>query len=285
MEPPASPGSSLRATLRSNSPKPLRATVQLRLGKAFEDLQQRQAERESAGRYDEAIEISAVLREHRADVERLLTRLLDKAQQAHLCEVDRRQEMELCGFLAAWDACIEDYEKHAAKIRATLEDHLLAERDDYTTRLGFRAEPRSPRHTPLYLDLRRIEASALRTQRYSEARAAKLEADRMQQRELEEWREKRRATIANLEAIFLQKQERERQCLEKRIAAAHEGLLKTKERELEVLLARGRSVRSELSQQQRLTAKAVALNPLVRSPFELVTVEEAAELQVKAAGA
>lgn len=272
VEPPPSPGLSVRATLRSSSPKPLRTTEQLWLGKDFEDLQQRLADRESDGRYDEAIEISAVLREHRADVERMLMQLFERTQHIHLREVDRNLGLELGGFLDAWDACMEDYEEQAADVRATLEGHLLAEFEDYKARLGFAAEPRSPRHSSFYLDLRRIEASALRVQHYSEARAAKLEADRLQRRELEEWREQRQATIASLEAIFLQKQDRERQCLEKRIAAAREGFLKTKERELEMLVARGRSIRSGLSQQQRLTSKAVAANPLVRSPFELVTV-------------
>lgn len=269
---PSSPMPTLLASVGSYTPKPAVSNVQLKLGPAYDSLMQQARQHSRKGQYDEAEEAKSRLEMLKTDYDQLICKVYKSSQKAYLKAVSEAHGREREAFAETWRDRMDQHALASDELRRALNEKLRHEHKDFMAQAHETVEPK-PRWSRDYLEKRQIQAALVSSKRYTEASAAKLGADKLQALEEKAWEQRRDTKIAGMEKHFLEKQEKERQVLEKRIATAVEELEKTKESETEVLLARFSNIKSEVQLQQRIAAKTVAHNPGLRSPF-MVSAEQ-----------
>merc|ERR1719361_2135568 len=100
---------------------------------------------------------------------------------------------ELREFNEVWDQKVLEFETHAAALQRTLAEKHEAEHQSYLAKVKAETEPRNPRWSKEYLNLRKIQGSLAKQKIYAEASRTKEEADRLEAKERAAWSERREA--------------------------------------------------------------------------------------------
>jgi len=173
---------------------------------------------------------------------------------------NKRQEFD-----DMWDRKMTMFEDHFASMQSKLASRQEADRKKYSARLQDEADPRTPRWSPELLNLRKIQNALFQQRKYAAAAQTKSEADDVQMKEHETWKAKRGARIASLEQIFRAKQQIEMDGLLTRIQAGRKEQMRTRARQLELLLRRQENTKISLASQQAIIRHRVEKFPMLPS--------------------
>ncbi|KAF4677831.1 Mitogen-activated protein kinase kinase kinase 1 [Perkinsus chesapeaki] len=235
---------------------PLAAPAQGLDGSALEDfidiLERHQMECEKTGRYSEAEAARQRLKQLREHQQNRAREELRTQQLAERLNVEEAHMKELQEFNEMWDKNVAEFEQHAISLQQQLAERQMQEQLEYTDKLNRETQPRNPRPSKQLLNLRRIQDTLGKQRQYADAARSKAQADLLERKETELWKNKRDKKINGLLDQHTYKQQLEMAGLMKRIQSGREEQKTARRTELERLLQRYHNVKTQLEAQQHL---------------------------------
>jgi len=235
-------------------------------GHSIEDLltalEKHRRDCELSGRYDEAELARMRLEQLRQHEERSRREALLEQQMAERMGVEEAHMLGLQEFNNIWDQKQQDFEQHANSLQTTLATRHKQEHQGHLDKLRREVEPRTPRWSRDLLNLRKIQETLAKMKKYAEAEKSKVQADKVEAHEHNQWKEKREARIAACEEQFLHKQQLEMGGLLKRLKSSRDELKHSRKLELERILQRYQNLKSQMESQQRIIQQRVERYPI-----------------------
>ncbi|CAJ1375071.1 unnamed protein product, partial [Effrenium voratum] len=240
-------------------------------------LERHRAECEQTGRYEEAELARLRLEQLRQHEEKGRRDALLEQQLAERMGVEEAHMLGLQEFNNIWDQKQQDFESRANQLQTVLATRHKQEHQAHLEKLRREVEPRTPRWSRDLLNLRKIQETLAKMRKYAEAektkdapssrcRAARkvreAQADKLEAKEHNHWKEKREARIAVMEEQFLHKQQLEMGGLLKRLKASREELRRSRKAEMERLLQRYQNLKMQMENQQRIIQQRVERYPI-----------------------
>lgn len=236
------------------------------------DLQKKTEECVSKGRYDEAEQVVLQAVKMREEEERTLYYNLLAWQDAYVEAMDSAHNAEIQHFEQAWSVSLKQYDQQAEDLREQQETRMRREYVEFKSKLIVEMEPRTPRWSKTLLETRMIELRLTKQERFTEAAMMKATADSMQQREEDEWLQRRDERIQAAEDLFLSRQRMERNGLRKRVATGRCEFETARSNELRIITSRYQNTKAQVQSQQKITATFAERNPLVHVPKGVLQV-------------
>ncbi|OLP88001.1 hypothetical protein AK812_SmicGene30713 [Symbiodinium microadriaticum] len=147
--------------------------------------------------------------------------------------VEEAHMLGLQEFSNIWDQKQQDFDARANQLQKVLATRHKQEHQAHLEKLRREVEPRTPRWSRDLLNLRKIQETLAKMRKYAEAEKTKVQADKLEAREHNQWKEKREARIAVMEEQFLHKQQLEMGGLLKRLKASREELRRSRKAEMD----------------------------------------------------
>eukprot|EP00927_Polykrikos_kofoidii_P054582 TRINITY_DN48992_c0_g1_i1.p1 TRINITY_DN48992_c0_g1~~TRINITY_DN48992_c0_g1_i1.p1 ORF type:complete len:274 (-),score=69.28 TRINITY_DN48992_c0_g1_i1:129-950(-) len=233
----------------------------------IDDLESHRKVCEAQGKYEEA-EVARTrllqLREHDENRQR---EELRSQQLAERLGVEEAHMKELEEFNEIWDQKVAEFEAHASNLQRTLNERHHGEHHQFVEKLRQDTDPKTPKWSKDYLNLRKIQETLAKMKNYSEAGQTKAQADKIEEKELAMWKAKREQKMRGLEEQYLQKQSLEMSGLLKRIQSGRDEQKQARKCELERLLQRYHNVKVQLESQQKIIQQRVDKYPQGMSTF------------------
>ncbi|CAE7333659.1 unnamed protein product [Symbiodinium necroappetens] len=176
--------------------------------------------------------------------------------------VEEAHMLGLQEFSNIWDQKQQDFDARANQLQKVLATRHKQEHQAHLEKLRREVEPRTPRWSRDLLNLRKIQETLAKMRKYAEAEKTKVQADKLEAREHNQWKEKREARIAVMEEQFLHKQQLEMGGLLKRLKASREELRRSRKAEMERLLQRYQNLKMQMENQQRIIQQRVERYPI-----------------------
>jgi len=215
-------------------------------------LEKHRAECERLGKYEEAELAKTRLEQLRSHEDNRRREELRSLQLAERLGVEEAHMKELHEFNEIWDKKVADFESHARNLTKTLGSRHKTEHTGFLEKVQKETQPRTARWSRELLNVRKIEGTLARQKKYSEASKMKAQADVMEKKEYDDWKDKRESKIRIIEEQFLHKQNLEMGGLLKRIQSGREEQKQARKTELERLLQRYSNVKNQLEMQQTI---------------------------------
>lgn len=213
------------------------------------DEHRRHCERE--GKYLEAETASRRLKELRQHEENRRREAMRSRQTAERLGIEEAHMLEFEQFNAIWEQRMQEYEKSAEEGLEKLKEKHLAEimafQEEWQNKL-----PRKPKLSKELLNMRKIQDTLARQERYQEAQKIKFKADEREAWELARLQDQLSQTLAAKEQRIRQKQHSELTGLAKRIQRGREEYKGLRQCELERRLQRYKNVKDDLTSKQRI---------------------------------
>lgn len=213
------------------------------------DEHRRHCERE--GKYLEAETAARRLRELRAHEENRRREAMRSRQTAERLGIEEAHMLEFEQFNAIWEQRMQEYEKSAEEGLEKLKEKHLAEimafQEEWQNKL-----PRKPKLSKELLNMRKIQDTLARQERYQEAQKIKFKADEREAWELARLQDQLSQTLAAKEQRIRQKQHAELTGLAKRIQRGREEYKGLRQCELERRLQRYKNVKDDLTSKQTI---------------------------------
>eukprot|EP00435_Cladocopium_sp_Y103_P022641 s1524_g5.t1 len=225
-------------------------------------LENHRVECEQTGRYEEAELARLRLDQLRQHEEKSRRDALLEQQLAERMGVEEAHMLGLQEFSNIWDQKQQDFEAKANQLQSVLATRHKQEHQIHLEKLRREVEPRTPRWSRDLLNLRKIQETLAKMRKYAEAEKTKAQADKLEAREHNQWKEKREARIAVMEEQFLHKQQLEMGGLLKRLKASREELKRSRKMEMERLLQRYQNLKMQMENQQRIIQQRVERYPI-----------------------
>eukprot|EP00656_Telonema_subtile_P054310 TRINITY_DN808_c0_g1_i2.p1 TRINITY_DN808_c0_g1~~TRINITY_DN808_c0_g1_i2.p1 ORF type:complete len:386 (-),score=126.91 TRINITY_DN808_c0_g1_i2:69-1226(-) len=207
------------------------------------DEHRRHCERE--GKYLEAETASRRLKELRQHEENRRREAMRSRQTAERLGIEEAHMLEFEQFNAIWEQRMQEYEKSAEEGLEKLKEKHLAEimafQEEWQNKL-----PRKPKLSKELLNMRKIQDTLAKQERYQEAQKIKFKADEREAWELARLQDQLSQTLAAKEQRIRQKQHSELTGLAKRIQRGREEYKKLRHCELERRLQRYKNVKDDL---------------------------------------
>jgi|EP00927_Polykrikos_kofoidii_P055168 hypothetical protein len=217
---------------------------------------------EAEGKYEEAEVARTRLLQLREHEENRRREELRNQQLAERLGVEEAHMKELQEFNEFWDRKVAEFESHASGLQNTLAARHKSEYQLFLEKIRRETEPKTPKWSKDYLNLRKIQETLAKMKKYAEAGKTKAQADQVEEKELAMWKAKREQKMNALEEQFLHKQQLEMGGLLKRIQSGREEQKQARKTELERLLQRYHNVKTQLESQQRIIQQRVEKYPL-----------------------
>lgn len=213
------------------------------------DEHRRHCERE--GKYLEAETAARRLRELRQHEENRRREAMRSRQTAERLGIEEAHMLEFEQFNAIWEQRMQEYERSAEEGLEKLKEKHLAEimafQEEWQNKL-----PRKPKLSKELLNMRKIQDTLARQERYQEAQKIKFKADEREAWELARLQDQLSQTLAAKEQRIRQKQHQELTGLAKRIQRGREEYKKLRQVELERRLQRYKNVKDDLTAKQKI---------------------------------
>eukprot|EP00658_Telonema_sp_P-2_P051327 TRINITY_DN3938_c0_g1_i10.p1 TRINITY_DN3938_c0_g1~~TRINITY_DN3938_c0_g1_i10.p1 ORF type:complete len:372 (-),score=108.14 TRINITY_DN3938_c0_g1_i10:379-1494(-) len=213
------------------------------------DEHRRHCERE--GKYIEAETASRRLKELRQHEENRRREAMRSRQTAERLGIEEAHMLEFEQFNAIWEQRMQEYEKSAEEGLEKLKEKHLAEilafQEEWQNKL-----PRKPKLSKELLNMRKIQDTLARQERYQEAQKIKFKADEREAWELARLQDQLSQTLAAKEQRIRQKQHSELTGLAKRIQRGREEYKGLRQSELERRLQRYKNVKDDLTSKQNI---------------------------------
>lgn len=203
------------------------------------------------GDYKEASLAQEALLQFRTQEEREHRQLLRDRQDMEKHGVEEAHLDEYRHFCELWDAKIRESEEHTTDMERTMKERHLAEYRQFHTEARQNMSPIA-KFSKRLLDLRSVERSLAKQDKYPQAQKVKAEADLLEQEEIEAHRLKREDVIGKKEAVLLQRQRNEVEVLRQRIERWRKELEAQRTADLERIMRRYANVRKGLSAAQNI---------------------------------
>merc|ERR1711939_966079 len=213
------------------------------------DEHRRHCERE--GKYLEAETAARRLRELRQHEENRRREAMRSRQTAERLGIEEAHMLEFEQFNAIWEQGMQEYERSAEEGLEKLKEKHLAEimafQEEWQNKL-----PRKPKLSKELLNMRKIQDTLAKQERYQEAQKIKFKADEREAWELARLQDQLSQTLAAKEQRIRQKQHQELTGLAKRIQRGREEYKKLRQVELERRLQRYKNVKDDLTAKQKI---------------------------------
>lgn len=213
------------------------------------DEHRRHCERE--GKYLEAETAARRLRELRQHEENRRREAMRSRQTAERLGIEEAHMLEFEQFNAIWEQRMQEYERSAEEGLEKLKEKHLAEimafQEEWQNKL-----PRKPKLSKELLNMRKIQDTLAKQERYQEAQKIKFKADEREAWELARLQDQLSQTLAAKEQRIRQKQHQELTGLAKRIQRGREEYKKLRQVELERRLQRYKNVKDDLTAKQKI---------------------------------
>jgi len=213
------------------------------------DEHRRHCERE--GKYLEAETAARRLKELRQHEENRRREAMRSRQTAERLGIEEAHMLEFEQFNAIWEQRMQEYEKSAEEGLEKLKEKHLAEimafQEEWQNKL-----PRKPKLSKELLNMRKIQDTLARQERYQEAQKIKFKADEREAWELAPLQDQLSQTLAAKEQRIRQKQHAELTGLAKRIQRGREEYKGLRQCELERRLQRYKNVKDDLTSKQTI---------------------------------
>jgi len=213
------------------------------------DEHRRHCERE--GKYLEAETAARRLKELRQHEENRRREAMRSRQTAERLGIEEAHMLEFEQFNAIWEQRMQEYEKSAEEGLEKLKEKHLAEimafQEEWQNKL-----PRKPKLSKELLNMRKIQDTLARQERYQEAQKIKFKADEREAWELARLQDQLSQTLAAKEQRIRQKQHQELTGLAKRIQRGREEYKALRQCELERRLQRYKNVKDDLTSKQTI---------------------------------
>eukprot|EP00658_Telonema_sp_P-2_P051328 TRINITY_DN3938_c0_g1_i5.p1 TRINITY_DN3938_c0_g1~~TRINITY_DN3938_c0_g1_i5.p1 ORF type:complete len:196 (-),score=65.24 TRINITY_DN3938_c0_g1_i5:379-966(-) len=172
-------------------------------------------------------------------------------QTAERLGIEEAHMLEFEQFNAIWEQRMQEYEKSAEEGLEKLKEKHLAEilafQEEWQNKL-----PRKPKLSKELLNMRKIQDTLARQERYQEAQKIKFKADEREAWELARLQDQLSQTLAAKEQRIRQKQHSELTGLAKRIQRGREEYKGLRQSELERRLQRYKNVKDDLTSKQNI---------------------------------
>jgi len=172
-------------------------------------------------------------------------------QTAERLGIEEAHMLEFEQFNAIWEQRMQEYEKSAEEGLEKLKEKHLAEimafQEEWQNKL-----PRKPKLSKELLNMRKIQDTLARQERYQEAQKIKFKADEREAWELARLQDQLSQTLAAKEQRIRQKQHAELTGLAKRIQRGREEYKGLRQCELERRLQRYKNVKDDLTSKQTI---------------------------------
>ena len=213
------------------------------------DEHRRHCERE--GKYLEAETAARRLRELRQHEENRRREAMRSRQTAERLGIEEAHMLEFEQFNAIWEQRMQEYERSAEEGLEKLKEKHLAEimafQEEWQNKL-----PRKPKLSKELLNMRKIQDTLAKQERYQEAQKIKFKADEREAWELARLQDQLSQTLAAKEQRIRQQQHQELTGLAKRIQRGREEYKKLRQVELERRLQRYKNVKDDLTAKQKI---------------------------------
>lgn len=212
-----------------------------------------------AGRYEEAEEAQTRMHQLR---ELQSSRQQETLQAQHLAErisVEEIHLRELNEFNGFWDKKTVELEQRSQAMKTSLEEKHEQERAQYVEKLRRDLSSKQPHFSCETLKARKLEEALVKVKKFAEAGKAKLQADQMEAKEIEEFESKRELKLAALEEKFVQKQRLEMTGLAKRLETWKAEQILARKAEFRQLVQRGHNMKKQLENQHKILQKRSAM--------------------------
>jgi len=246
--------------MEQSRPQKSRAKVQLPPELAAEDqavqdflriLDEHRRHCEREGKYLEAETAARRLRELRQHEENRRREAMRSRQTAERLGIEEAHMLEFEQFNAIWEQRMQEYERSAEEGLEKLKEKHLAEimafQEEWQNKL-----PRKPKLSKELLNMRKIQDTLAKQERYQEAQKIKFKADEREAWELARLQDQLSQTLAAKEQRIRQKQHQELTGLAKRIQRGREEYKKLRQVELERRLQRYKNVKDDLTAKQKI---------------------------------
>lgn len=227
------------------------------------DEHRRHCERE--GKYLEAETASRRLRELRHHEENRRRESMRSRQTAERLGIEEAHMLEFEQFNAIWEQRMQEYEKSAEEGLEKLKEKHLAEitafQEEWQNKL-----PRKPKLSKELLNMRKVQDTLAKQERYQEAQKIKFKADEREAWELARLQDQLSQTLAGKEASIRNNQHKELTGLAKRIQRGRQEYKNLRQSELERRLQRYKNVKDDLTSKQ--TIETNTFNRLMASKLK-----------------
>jgi hypothetical protein len=202
--------------------------------------------------YDEAHLAKTVLERLRLAEEKEVLSSIRQRQAAERKGVDEAHVQEFEQFRDLWDAKLMEYERHAQELENAMRERHLMEFSKFHEEEAIEAQNDKPKFSKVLLNMRVIERTLARQEKYSEAQKQKEKGDRLERKETEKWNAKRGQVVALREERLIQRQQTELQVLRQRLEAGRAEQYKLREADMKRIALRYANVRKGLEQAQNI---------------------------------
>jgi len=227
---------------------------------------------EQQGKYVEAEIAKSRLEELRSHEGNRMREAMRNRQITERLGVEEAHMLEFRQFNSSWDKKMCEYESHAESLVTDMKKRHTTTLKLFQEELL--AKQKRPKFSTKLLNFRKIQEHLAKAKDYSEAQKVKSKADKLEERELENWRRRQQHEVFQQETKFKNTKQQELVALLKRIQTGREEHNKQRQLELGRLQQRYQNVKNELEASQNLekresekimqTVGSLALIPVTR---------------------
>ncbi|GIQ87438.1 hypothetical protein KIPB_009475 [Kipferlia bialata] len=214
------------------------------------ELKDQLAQFEAEGKYYEAEQCKKKLKSLKARSKKNSIKATAAQHEERLYKVETVHEEEMARIMAEWQTKISTYEEQTVELREAMDERHSHEYAQYSEEL--RAKPRQPKFSVQLLNMRRIEQSLARQQKYKEAQEVQMRADILEEWERQKHDAEEDKRMSLLEEQYQSKQTLEMGVLQKKISSGRDELVKKMKKDIAVVERRYQNVLTEMQHQQEL---------------------------------
>eukprot|EP00762_Andalucia_godoyi_P006781 ANDGO_00964.mRNA.1 hypothetical protein SDRG_04477 len=201
--------------------------------------------------YEEASLAKTVLEKLKVAEEREVLHSIRQRQAAERRGVDEAHIQEFEQFRDMWDQRLGEYESHASELESAMKERHLMEFRQFHEEIQAAATAK-PKFSKQLLNLRAIERTLAKQEKYEEATKMKGKADRMEKKELGKWQDIQDKAFVLREQRLILRQQQELKVLMQRIEAGRAEQYKLRDADMKRIALRYANVRKGLEQAQNI---------------------------------
>ncbi|GIQ85992.1 hypothetical protein KIPB_007759 [Kipferlia bialata] len=181
-----------------------------------------------------------------------------QVEEAHRAELERFQEI--------WDQRQDEFDLKSDSMLDSMQQRQEA---DFLEQSGqIRSKARPPKFSVQLLNMRRIEQSLARQQKYQEAQEVQIRADILEEWERRKHEREENARFEAKEELVVQRHDQEVKVLKKKIKSGRLELLATRDKDIRKLQCRYKNVLAELHSQHGLERQKGKKGETSRPPLD-----------------
>lgn len=203
------------------------------------------------GRYVEADQIKKRIQEIKDSMEGKNKKALLSQHEIELHSLEEEYNREIMEYHNKWENKMSDFQTSEKSEEDVLNDSHNKEMKSLSESIDETYKNIIPKHSREYLDLRQVEMTMVKQERYLEAHLVKTKADSIVRKEEEKFNKEKSEKIKNKVDKLMKKQNLERTTMKEKFAIEFEMLKKHKETDLERLVNKFKNRKYDLDIQQK----------------------------------